>query len=168
MVIQSRDNYEPDYLDSVLARKRDELAAARWGLPLPELKARAAGAPAARPWAEALKGPGIAVIADVVFNHAGGGFDDQCLYFLDRQAGPDNDRSLYFTRDGHAGGLVFAYWKQEVRQFLIDNGKMLLGEFHLDGLRYDQVTVMDEHGGWFFCQDLTNTLRFVKPASAAD
>ena len=106
---------------------------------------------------------GIAVIADVVFNHAGGGFDDQCLYFLDRQAGADNDRSLYFTRDGHAGGLVFAYWKQEVRQFLIDNGKMLLGEFHLDGLRYDQVTVMDEHGGWFFCQDLTNTLRFVKP-----
>ena len=56
---------KPDYLDSVLARKRDELAAARWGLPLPELKARAAGAPAARPWAEALKGPGIAVIAEV-------------------------------------------------------------------------------------------------------
>ncbi len=51
---------------------------------------------------------GIAVIADVVFNHAGGGFDDQSLYFLDREPGPDNDRSLYFTREGHAGGLVFA------------------------------------------------------------
>lgn len=53
------------YLDEVIARKRDELAAARWGLPLPELKARAAGAPAARPWTEALKGRGIAVIAEV-------------------------------------------------------------------------------------------------------
>ncbi|MGH7544464.1 MAG: indole-3-glycerol phosphate synthase TrpC [Gemmatimonadota bacterium] len=48
-----------------MARKRHEVAAARWGLPLPELKARAAGAPAARPWAEALKGRGIAVIAEV-------------------------------------------------------------------------------------------------------
>jgi 1,4-alpha-glucan branching enzyme len=33
----------------------------------------------------------------------------------------------------------------------------------LDGLRYDQVTVIDEHGGWFFAQDLTSTLRFIKP-----
>ena len=60
---------------------------------------------------------------------------------------------------------MFAYWKQEVRQFLIDNGKALLEEYHLDGLRYDQVTVIDEHGGWSFCQDLTDTLRFLKPAA---
>jgi indole-3-glycerol phosphate synthase len=53
------------YLDAALARKRDEVAAARWGLPLPELKARVAAVPAARPWAEALKGRGIAVIAEV-------------------------------------------------------------------------------------------------------
>ena len=105
----------------------------------------------------------IAVIADVVYNHAGGPFDKQSLYFFDRQPEGDNEDSLYFLRDGHAGGLVFAFWKKEVRQFLIDNGKSLLEEYHLDGLRYDQVTVMDEHGGWFFCQDLTNTLRFVKP-----
>jgi 1,4-alpha-glucan branching enzyme len=39
---------------------------------------------------------------------------------------------------------------------------MLFEEYHLDGLRYDQVTVIDEHGGWSFCQDLTGTLRFVK------
>jgi 1,4-alpha-glucan branching enzyme len=106
---------------------------------------------------------GIAVIADVVFNHAGGGFDDQSLYFFDRQAPGDNARSLYFTREGHAGGLVFDYQKPEVRQFLIDNALAWLAEYHLDGLRYDQVTVMDEHGGWFFCQDLSGTVRFVKP-----
>lgn len=106
---------------------------------------------------------GIAVLADVVFNHAGGGFDDQSLYFFDRQAAGDNARSLYFTRDGHAGGLVFDYQKPEVRQFLIDNAVTLLSEYHLDGFRYDQVTVMVEHGGWFFCQDLSATVRFVKP-----
>jgi 1,4-alpha-glucan branching enzyme len=50
-----------------------------------------------------------------------------------------------------------------VRQFLIDNGKSLLQEYHVDGLRYDQVTVIAESGGWYFAQDLTNTLRYVKP-----
>lgn len=108
---------------------------------------------------------GIAVIADVVYNHAGGGFDDQSIHFLDRPASTDNKDSLYFLASGHAGGLVFAFWKREVRQFLIDNAKMFLNEYHIDGFRYDQVTVMDEHGGWFFCQDLTNTLRFIKPSA---
>ncbi len=106
---------------------------------------------------------GIAVISDVVYNHAGGGFDDQSIHFFDRPSSTDDNDSIYFLRDGHAGGLVFAFWKQEVRQFLIDNGKMWLSEYHVDGLRYDQVTVMDEHGGWFFCQDLAGTLRFEKP-----
>jgi len=105
----------------------------------------------------------LAVIADVVYNHAGGNFDDQSIHFFDRPASTDNGDSIYFLRDGHAGGLIFAFGKPEVRQFLIDNGKMLVGEYHVDGFRYDQVTVMDEHGGWFFCQDLTSTLRFIKP-----
>lgn len=108
---------------------------------------------------------GIAVIADVVYNHAGGGFDDQSIHFLDCPASTDNKDSLYFLASGHAGGLVFAFWKREVRQFLIDNAKMFLNEYHIDGFRYDQVTVIDEHGGWFFCQDLTNTLKFIKPGA---
>lgn len=108
---------------------------------------------------------GIAVLADVVYNHAGGPFDDQSLYFFDRSPGPDNANSQYFLRDGHAGGLVFAFWKREVRQILIDNGISLLKEYHIDGLRYDQITVIDEHGGWFFAQDLAATLRWVKPSA---
>ena len=108
---------------------------------------------------------GLAVIADVVYNHAGGNFDDQSIHFFDRPASSDNKDSIYFLPDGHAGGLVFAFWKQEVRQFLIDNAKMFLTDYHVDGFRYDQVTVMDEHGGWFFCQDLAGTVRFVKPGA---
>ena len=69
---------------------------------------------------------GIAVLLDVVYNHAGGGFDDASIYFFDRQPTGDNNRSLYFTDQGYVGGLVFAYWNADVRQFLIDNAAFYL------------------------------------------
>lgn len=103
---------------------------------------------------------GISVIIDLVYNHAGGGFDEKSLFFLDRDIPGDNNRSLYFTDKGWAGGLVFAYWKQEVRQFLIDNAGLFLAEYHVDGFRFDEVTVIDRYGGWHFLQNLTDTLRY--------
>jgi len=106
---------------------------------------------------------GIAVIFDVVYNHAGGDFGDEGLYFLDREQPGNNNRSLFFTDQGWAGGLIFAYWKREVCQFLIDNASLFLDEYHVDGFRFDEVTVIDGHGGWSFLQDLTDTLRFRKP-----
>jgi 1,4-alpha-glucan branching enzyme len=108
---------------------------------------------------------GIAVITDVVYNHAGGGFDEESIKFFDREPYTTDNNSQFFTDKDHAGGRVFAFWKREVRQFLIDNAKMLLQEYHVDGLRYDQVTVLDENGGWFFAQDLTNTVRSVNPSA---
>jgi 1,4-alpha-glucan branching enzyme len=108
---------------------------------------------------------GIAVIFDVVYNHAGGRFGDEDLYFFDRFYPGTNNNSLYFTDQGWAGGLVFAYWNAPVRQFLIDNAIFYCREFHADGLRYDEVSVIDRYGGWHFCQDLTSTLRFVKPSA---
>ncbi|HET7343786.1 MAG TPA: alpha amylase C-terminal domain-containing protein [Methylomirabilota bacterium] len=106
---------------------------------------------------------GLAVVFDVVYNHAGGDFGDQSLYFFDRAVNRSNNDSLYFTGQGWAGGLVFAYWKREVRQFLIDNARFYVDEYHVDGFRYDEVTVIDRFGGWSFCQDLTSTLRFLEP-----
>lgn len=106
---------------------------------------------------------GIAVIFDVVYNHAGGDFGDEGIYFLDRQQTGDNNRSLYFTDQGWAGGLVFAYWEREVCQFLIDNAGFFFNEYHVDGFRFDEVTVIDSHGGWGFLQNLTDTLRYKKP-----
>jgi 1,4-alpha-glucan branching enzyme len=103
---------------------------------------------------------GIAVLLDVVYNHAGGDFDEKSIYFFDRQ----RDDSLYFSRDGWAGGLVFAFTKPEVRRFLIDNAVFWLTEFHFDGLRYDEVSVIDHIGhAWDFCQDLTRSVRHAKP-----
>ena len=69
---------------------------------------------------------GLAVILDLVYNHAGGDFGDESLYFFDRQSTDAGHRnSLYFTEKGHAGGLVFDFGKPEVRDFLIQNGEVL-------------------------------------------
>jgi 1,4-alpha-glucan branching enzyme len=110
---------------------------------------------------------GIAVAFDVVYNHAGGfDGDDQSLYFWDRQPAGDNNDSLYFTDRGWAGGLSFALWNADVRQFLIDSALYYVAEFHVDGFRYDEISALvDLNGqsGWSFSQDLSSTLRYAKP-----
>lgn len=116
---------------------------------------------------------GIAVLFDVVYNHAGGFtvngcLDDNCIYYWDRarDVGNNND-SLYFTdQDRGTGGLSFALWKNDVCQFLINNALYYIGEFHADGFRYDEISdliSMNCDSGWTFCRNLTDTLRYVKP-----
>ena len=61
---------------------------------------------------------------------------------------------------------MFAFDRPDVRAFLIGNARMFLDEYHADGLRFDEVSVIDAKGGWSFCQDLTQTLRYDKPAAA--
>ncbi len=102
---------------------------------------------------------GIAVLFDVVYNHAGGDFGDQGLYFFDRRPEGNRNDSLYFTDQEWAGGLVFAYWDADVRRFLVDNARSYSREYHADGLRYDEVTVIARKGGWQFCQELTAGVR---------
>ena len=106
---------------------------------------------------------GLAVIFDVVYNHAGGDWGDGSIYYFDRAADSD---SQYFSDIGHAGGLCFALWKKEVRQFLIDNASFLLQEFHIDGMRHDQVSVLvgaNQNHGWSFLQNLNNTCHYIHP-----
>ena len=109
---------------------------------------------------------GIAVVLDVVYNHAGGfQGDDQSLYFFDRASNGDNNQSLYFTDQGLAGGLSFALWNQDVRQFIVNNALFYLNEFHADGFRYDEISAllaMNGSSGWSFCRDLTGTVRYAK------
>ena len=112
---------------------------------------------------------GIAVMFDVVYNHAGGfsvdgQFDDNCLYYMDRRTDRgDNNDSLYFTdQDRGTGGLAFALWNEDVANFLLDNARYLLEEFHADGFRYDEISTLISTGqgsGWEFCRALTSALR---------
>jgi 1,4-alpha-glucan branching enzyme len=108
---------------------------------------------------------GIAVFFDLVYNHGGSydGFDPQCINFFDFQSTTDENLSLYFTSQGYVGGFVFAYWNQDIRQFLIDNAVFFLNEFHIDGVRYDQVSDMESFGGGLCSQDMTSTVRFLRP-----
>lgn len=113
---------------------------------------------------------GIAVLFDVVYNHAGGQIKGQpeSIYFFDRAAGTDPNDSLYFTSRTHAGGPVWAVWKREVRQFLIDNAVQLVREYRIDGVRFDQVSVVvseNRNEGWSFCGDLTDAVRRANPAA---
>jgi len=108
---------------------------------------------------------GIAVLIDVVYNHAGGGLDPQSIDFIDMPTERLADNNAYFSRDGWAGGRVFAYARADVRRYLIDNARMFLEQYHADGLRFDEVSVIDAKGGWFFCQELTETLRRHKPSA---
>jgi 1,4-alpha-glucan branching enzyme len=108
---------------------------------------------------------GVAVIVDVVYNHAGGGLDPQSLDYVDLPADRGPFNNAYFSADGWAGGRVFAFDRPEVCRFLTDNAVMFLDEYHADGLRFDEVTVIDAKGGWGFCQEMTARLRAVKPAA---
>ena len=116
---------------------------------------------------------GIAVLFDVVYNHAGGFsvngvFDDACLYYMDRvkNAGNNND-SLYFTdQDRGTGGLAFALWNEDVCGFLSDNAKAFVQEYHADGFRYDEISILlstNQGSGWAFCRALTTGLRDLNP-----
>jgi 1,4-alpha-glucan branching enzyme len=110
---------------------------------------------------------GIAVLFDLVYNHAGGGFDDRSLAYYDRQP-QGNDwsqdrRSLFFGNGGWAGGLVFDYASDFVRQLLIDNARFFLDEYRIDGIRYDEISVVSNFGGDRFCRDLAATLRRHRP-----
>jgi 1,4-alpha-glucan branching enzyme len=107
---------------------------------------------------------GMAVIADVVFNHAGGSFNDQSINYFDRPANPGNGNNLYFNQNGAqwADGNIFDYSKPEVCEFLINVTRMFIEEYRIDGLRYDEVRVIHWYGGWDFIQGLTGTVRYLK------
>ncbi|MGA2437103.1 MAG: alpha amylase C-terminal domain-containing protein [Acidobacteriaceae bacterium] len=132
---------------------------------------------------------GIAVVFDVVYNHAGGwqqnytvpkGIvpegvlhgDDYSLYFWDRAVPTDasghwdNNQSLYFTDQGFVGGLSFALWNADVRGFLRNNALGHLKDLHADGFRYDEISMllaMNRASGWEFCKELTQAVRAHNP-----
>jgi 1,4-alpha-glucan branching enzyme len=116
---------------------------------------------------------GIAVAFDVVYNHAGGfssggKADDNCLYYFDRVANQGNNNdSLYFTdQDRHTGGLAFALWNDPVAQLLLDNARFFIEECHVDGFRYDEISILlstNQTNGWEFCRNLTTQNRGLTP-----
>src|SRR5258708_39599646 len=76
---------------------------------------------------------------------------------------PEQQSFLHRSRLGRR--QIFAYWNDWVSQFLVDNARFLLTEFRIDGIRYDEVRVIENEGGRRFCQRLTDTVRATNPAA---
>ena len=89
------------------------------------------------------------------------------MRFFDRPSNHEwwDSDSYFIGGPGWAGGAIFDYGADEVRQFLIDNAKLFLDEYHVDGVRYDEVSVIRNNNGTPFCRDLTDTLHYHKPGT---
>ena len=89
------------------------------------------------------------------------------LYFWDRSVDHGNNDSLYFTDQGWGAedcrsrfGIAMCVSSSSI------TATYYLNEFHVDGFRYDEVSKLVQlngDAGWRFCQDLTNTVRFINP-----
>jgi 1,4-alpha-glucan branching enzyme len=113
---------------------------------------------------------GLSVMIDVAYDHVGSQIEsqDESLWFFDRAPDTsDPNESLYFT-DQPMEGRAFALWKREVRQFLIDNARFWIREYHVDGLRYANASAVVQQSprdGWRLSQHLTGTVRFASPSA---
>ena len=99
---------------------------------------------------------GIAVIMDVVYNHFGP--TDIDLWRFDGWY--ENDKGgIYFYNDNRAetpwGATRPDYGRPEVRQYIIDNAKMWLEQYHCDGLRMDATSfIRYEDGGMEYMAEI--------------
>ncbi len=82
---------------------------------------------------------GLAVIFDVVYNHAGPG--DSVLWEFD---GYTAEGGIYFEGGQQTPwGRGPAWWKYEVQDFFYQNARMYLEDYHADGLRFDATTLIN-------------------------
>jgi 1,4-alpha-glucan branching enzyme len=116
---------------------------------------------------------GIAVILDVVYNHFGP--SDLDLWQFDGWH-ENNKGGIYFYNDHRAltpwGETRPDYGRGEVRQYILDNVRMWINEYHLDGLRFDStlfIRSIDDAGteqlpdGWSLLQAINETAAQLQP-----
>lgn len=111
---------------------------------------------------------GIAVLLDTVYNHFGP--SDLDLWQFDGWS--ENGRGgIYFYNDDRAltpwGETRPDYGRGEVRQYILDNVRMWLHEYHIDGLRFDSTLYIRNAGesgtqelpdGWSILQAINETV----------
>jgi 1,4-alpha-glucan branching enzyme len=87
---------------------------------------------------------GLAVILDVIYNHAAQINNRYWQY--DGNCSGDNGipGGIYHVHGHHTPwGEGFATWQREVKDFLLDNARMYLRHYGVDGLRFDAVQAID-------------------------
>ena len=100
---------------------------------------------------DAAHSKGLAVIIDVVYNIAAI-IDNRYWQYDGNTAGGGG---IYFV-DGHNTrfGSGFAMWQQEIKDFFLDNGRMYLRDYRVDGLRFDAVQFIQPDAIEFIVQSL--------------
>jgi 1,4-alpha-glucan branching enzyme len=120
---------------------------------------------------------GIAVIADVVYNHLGPG--DLSLWRFDGWS--ENDKGgIYFYNDERAetpwGHTRPDYGRGEVREYIRDNALLWIRDYGLDGLRFDATGyIRNRHGhagpegdlpdGWSLMQWVNQEVHKARPTA---
>ena len=140
---------------------------ARYGLPPHSVASLTPQGHQLRAMVELFHLAGVAVLFDVVYNHAGGQVKGQreSLWNFDRRTMESDNDSQYFT-DRDWTGPVWALWDAPVRQLLIDNALAFVREYRVDGFRYDETSAIvreNTHHGWEFCQRITGKVRHADP-----
>jgi 1,4-alpha-glucan branching enzyme len=97
---------------------------------------------------DAAHSKGLAVILDMVYNHAAI-TNNRYWQYDGNDAGDtevDNGQTItiqggiYFVHGHHTPwGEGFALWQHEVKDFLLDNARLYLGSYLVDGMRFDAV-----------------------------
>lgn len=85
---------------------------------------------------------GLAVIFDVVYNHAGPG--DNLLWEYDGYKGGGHQGGVYFEGGQWTDwGRGPAWQKSEVQDYFLQNASMYFDDYNADGLRFDVTTQID-------------------------
>ncbi|MBM4112389.1 MAG: DUF3459 domain-containing protein [Phycisphaerae bacterium] len=121
----------------------------------------------AKAFVDACHARGIAVLADVVYNHVGP--NDLDLWQFDGWQ-QNGFGGIYFYNDFRAvtpwGDTRPDYGRTEVREYLVENARRWLGEFRMDGLRVDGTKFIrkvdlfgpDIPDGWLLLEQLNDSI----------
>jgi 1,4-alpha-glucan branching enzyme len=126
---------------------------------------------------KAVHDKGMALLLDVVYNHWGPDDLDTSLWQIDGWS-QDGNGGIYFYNDWRrstAFGDRPDFGREEVRQYIRDNVRMWLDEYHVDGLRFDStINIRNFYGknndpehdipeGWALMQWLNNEIDSSQP-----
>jgi maltooligosyltrehalose trehalohydrolase len=106
-----------------------------------------------RRFVDAAHARGLAVVLDVVYNHLGpsGNYLGRLgPYFTDRHASPWGRAVNFDDRGSH-----------EVRDFVLDNARVWLRDFHVDGLRLDATHAMNDQSALHVLEEIGAVAREV-------
>ena len=96
---------------------------------------------------------GLAVLFDVVYNHAS--FIDNRYWRYDGNCSGPPDGGIYFKNGHHTQfGDGYAMWSKEVKDFFLDNARLWLRDYRVDGLRFDAVHLIQPDAVQFIIGEL--------------